>query len=626
MKTRIITIILFLLGIGLFSSCSTESTVNLQDKPTNDTSKDILESGKMVLGKKLENPYSLKNMQNAVKLISRSKKRDALKGKESLKPTHIYVVFLPNNEKHMSILREFIDSEKYACREYPMDYEIIQHGSEYIDARTKDTAFPVLYASIPVADTMPEVPYEKLEDLYLTDDENDADEIIETTALFLAEEKGSEKLQTRGITNKEEAIKNYLNNDIQAFFGIFNRRYYPEGRVVVENTSTGSNEPLANASIQIYNWFFSEYCTTDRNGRFKCRSRFRREMGVYSSWRNTSVTIRTSWSEIVGIRVSDKLGNISRRTNGTTFYIKHTDKHEWKKAVVYNAVEKFNNYLQTIGIGERVRSLNAWVSFGPGRGAAPMLRRYSFGVVQNSLLVSYYRWLSPVTIPLSLVLDITSSQIYPDLFFSIRTSAKTMEIEQLVFHESAHAIHAEQAGREFWAKFVRRTVENIVSTEDDDPYGDGTSPSGWSGQNIALCEGWANFMENKVMYDLYHDSENNLEKFVMVTVPTKYKGIEEEGFPNMGRPWFLHGLMWDLVDIDEDPVKLLNGKNGENATDGDAIIDQVYIGRSVSDGVRLLFNALGSAQSTGGYLRDRLKRQHRLKAVEIEKLFKAYGY
>lgn len=282
----------------------------------------------LILGKKLENPYSLANMQKAREtLLQQNDSGIKLSAFATpLSATHYYVVFLPENDAHIKTLSELVSSKKFVTREHPMDYEVLQHGSEYRDTRTKDAKYPVLYASIPVNETMPNVPYEKLEDLYLPDEKNDPEEVLELSALYLVEQKEE--------NNAPDIPK------MQAFFN-WRRKWHPDGFVRVRNTN-GQLEPLRNAEIQIYNWFFSTYCYTDNNGYFRSSERFSREMGVYSTWENNSCKISTEWNEILGIRRSDKIGDIGEPTKD--FEISRDNQHIWRKAVVHNAVQKFNDY------------------------------------------------------------------------------------------------------------------------------------------------------------------------------------------------------------------------------------------------------------------------------------------
>ncbi|WP_133298089.1 hypothetical protein [Candidatus Ornithobacterium hominis] len=583
----------------------------------------------LILGKQKENPYSLANMQKTVNIIATTRRANLLK-QTKLKPTHQYVVFVPENQEHLETLLKLVDSKKYVTRSYPMDYEIEQYGEEYVDKRAKSKELPVLYASIPVTDKLPDVPYEKLEDLYLTDNENDPDDLVEATAIFLTEKPENIKITGRGLQTKADRITQ-LKEELDLPGGIqsirlFGRKYYPEGNVLVYDTNVDKNVPVRNTEIEIYNWFFNSYCYTDDNGHFRSKERYSREMGVYFTWRSSSATIRTSWNEIIGIRTSDKLGNIRRGNNGKTFVVDRGDTHKWSKATTHNAVQKFNDYLSNIGINQRVQGLNIWVfNGGKGRGAALMLKTYPWGSL-NSAFAGWVKWLSPVAIPIASILNITSSQIYPDLFFNFNNKKQTLAYEKLVFHEAAHAIHAKQAGKGFWETFSRRTIENILNLNND-PYGNGTQPSAWSGQNIALCEGWANFMQNKIIYDLYGPNEEyNLENFKMVQAPQN-SSLRDLNWNTGkgGRNWFLHGLMWDLTDNNQDNIILVDGQTDKNISMNNNT-DRVVLGSSRIHPVRALFEAMGSGESTGYELKNRLKNANYSQRNQIEELFNAYGY
>lgn len=496
-----------------------------------------------------------------------------------------------------------------------MDYEIKQYGSYYVDSRTKDEKFPVLYASIPVDDVMPNVPFEKLEDLYLTDDQNDPKGILEASSLYLTDQQNEVTTDLKEPKTEALIVKDLKKEleKVQAFLG-FGRKWHPDGFVRVQSSQGGAYEPLRNAEIEIYNWFFNAYCHTDNNGYFRSPERFSREMGVYSTW-DGNCKISTHWNEILGIRRSDKLGNIGRPTKD--FRIDYEGKHLWKKAITHNALQRFNEYATSQGIGT-LPKIHIWTFEGIHRGAAPMMHYYPWGVAQNALLADWLKWVSPITLPVSSVLSLTASGSFPDVILNYDKNDTKERCERLAFHEFSHALHARQAGQEFWAIFVRRTVDNILA-QNSNPYGDGTQPSAWSGQNIALCEGWSNFMEHKMMTHYYPNNFDwySLERFRMHTVPTN---IDNDNFPINGfyRGWFLHGLMWDLIDDAVDTnIELRNGMN------------HTVIGRGGVDNVQIsinqLFNALQRGTDTPVDLKRRLKEVVPAQANQIEQLFNAYG-
>lgn len=580
-----------------------------------------IEGEELILGKKLENPYSLENMQKAADIIANSPEKDKLPATK-LKPTHIYVVFLPENDTHLQLLREIVESKKIVCREHPIDYEIIQHGAIYTDSRTKNPEFPVLYASIPIDEKIPDVPYEKLEDLFLPDEQNDPAEVLEVSSLYLAQDLSNYKLQEGyprlSAMQREISLEEKL-KDVQALFGIFNKRYYPEGVVRVQN-SNGKFEPLQNAEIQIYNWFFQSYCYTDKNGYFKSRERFRREMGVYATWDSNSVKISTAWNEILGIRRSDKLGNISRGNNGRNFDISNTDHHKWRKATVHNAVQIFNFYVTTRDLKQEIRREHIWVFNGKSHtGAAPMIETFGPSVYTPTIL-SLNGWGTFLGMDIVVKTTLFARKSFPDVVINVHKYT-TDAVYQLTFHELAHVIHAKQVGSWYWGEFISETLNNIQNLSD--PYGNGIQPHKKGGQRIALCEGWAVFMEHRLS-GYAKGVGHSLERFTMYSIPSRYvnddskidtnKSLEAE--PVKG--WFLHGFLYDLLDWNNDYVLFVDGQTGETISNN--IMDDVTLD------LNRVFYTLRSNVKSGFDLKEELKIIYPQQSSQIENLFNAYGY
>lgn len=123
----------------------------------------------MKLGKKLENPYSLTNMKKAFAQTSNLKSLA-----EDLKPTHLYVRFLPETTEEMTILTEDTTLKLY---DYPFDYEIIEDGQYYHDPSIPLDKFTWLYTVVKPDYKFPSVKYEILEEIYLPDDSEEEAEL-----------------------------------------------------------------------------------------------------------------------------------------------------------------------------------------------------------------------------------------------------------------------------------------------------------------------------------------------------------------------------------------------------------------------------------------------------------------
>lgn len=111
-------LVLFAFVIFVLVSCQKEQT-NTSQTPT-----DAIQSNS-VLGKKLENPYSVSNMQKAW---------DNLYGeqnsKETISASHYYIKFFPRDEDDLSLLHNDTLLELY---QYPLDYEIFEGSTTYQD-------------------------------------------------------------------------------------------------------------------------------------------------------------------------------------------------------------------------------------------------------------------------------------------------------------------------------------------------------------------------------------------------------------------------------------------------------------------------------------------------------------
>lgn len=96
----------------------------------------------MILGKKLQNPYTIENMKKALENVNASRSE-----KLSLKiePNYLYVRFLPKNDDEYVLISRDKNLELY---NYPLDYEIIQRGNKYKDPSLKEDSYTWQYAAL----------------------------------------------------------------------------------------------------------------------------------------------------------------------------------------------------------------------------------------------------------------------------------------------------------------------------------------------------------------------------------------------------------------------------------------------------------------------------------------------
>ena len=102
----------------------------------------------MVLGDKLENPYTINNMRNAYQALEEQGSKPSFPISE-IKITHYYVKFVPETVEEFNALEEYDGLELF---DHPLDYEILQEGNYYRQPGIADSLPTWQYASISASD------------------------------------------------------------------------------------------------------------------------------------------------------------------------------------------------------------------------------------------------------------------------------------------------------------------------------------------------------------------------------------------------------------------------------------------------------------------------------------------
>lgn len=645
-------IFLFVLQLFLNTSCNEDDliqTENLSVEGSNDqmiskTSDDdyeFPEQKKIVLGKKLLNPYSVKSMQYAFDYYNQTVLGSPFNGK-TVVATHKYIKLLPETEEQLEVLDNLeLDhgNDSIVLHDFPLDYEVIENGDYYAEPQNDQDIFHPIYTVVPVNYSFKtDIPFEVLDELYEpTEEEYD----VETAALVFADWK--EDLEADGKEGLTQAnLASYLvqssainyesptyqsQGNIEPLF-IFGTRYRPEGFVKIENTQTGNiSEPLMQAKISIGRVFWWKYTHTDNNGKFVSPKKYRGKVWIRSKWRSNVATVRKSWNELLGIMVSDYLMTIKRSQVPRTRFILSNVEHLWYKGTVHNGIVKYNNFIAPRGVINRVYGANVWVWKNGGSSSTPMLYKYQFlptlasvaGITQGAV------W---GTLTSSLI-DLVPKHLRPDHIYGglkdktgANGKANTARINQLVFHESAHYSHASKAGSWFWANVFASEINNQIAH--GNPYHEGNTPTVGAGRRIALAEGWAALVEYRAMattYGFAWDGDfnignplNYMENFDMYTTPMTVNDDDQSN-------WFLSGVMFDCLDnqVDDDHW-LRNGGNGDNIIEID---DRVNLGTT---SFFPIFNQLTSSTHNGFDLKSKLMNSNLTQSTQINDLFKSYGY
>jgi hypothetical protein len=197
-----------------YTSCNHNEDISPQE--TN-----IENSEKIVLGKKLQNPYSIENMTKAIKKVRPSK----LKSEGSLVANFLYVRFLPMNFDEMEILN---NDTLLSLYNYPLDYEIVKMGQSYHAPNIPKNQITWQYTVVQSDYTFPSITYEILDYIYIpTKDEYD----IEKEALILT-------------NNYNQDTSLHLKADI-----------VPSGQILIQDDVFNKDVPAIRVKVRARNWF-----------------------------------------------------------------------------------------------------------------------------------------------------------------------------------------------------------------------------------------------------------------------------------------------------------------------------------------------------------------------------------
>ncbi len=221
-------LILGVLAITLIlSSCKKDDLTAIDNKIAIEKPAIQQKEGPIVLGRQLQDPYSLKNMKQAYLNL---KTGNANTLDLHIQPTHTYSRYLPKNEEEWGILKSDTTIVWY---DYPLDYEIVNLGTTYHDPSLPENAITWQYCVIPVGYNMPDIQHELLYEVYIPEkDENTGLKSSSAAKQFLlALEHESVKL-TGNLPENENGLKSTS--------GLLPAEWTPKGTIKVWDDVIGS--------------------------------------------------------------------------------------------------------------------------------------------------------------------------------------------------------------------------------------------------------------------------------------------------------------------------------------------------------------------------------------------------
>ena len=414
----------------------------------------------IVLGKKLDDPYSVSNMTKALSSLYPTK------AITTLTPTDVYVRFLPKSEEEYDRLCgmgiEMLD--------HPLDYQIIRDGDYYHDPLIADDSMTWQYAVVPHGFALPkDITHEILDDCFISDHAATKASDIDWEAV------------------ERESFRMTGNGDLvlpQTKAG----GECPKGRITIVDENYAGGKPFGVAGVKVVVNTFVKFASayTDRDGYYEISKRYSSNIRYRLLFTNSSgfsigfnaILIPASMSTLGKSYPSGLDAQISRESERKLFC----------RCVVNNAAYDYISRCteEDMGISRPPMDLRIWIFQGLNSSSTVMLHH---GTLLGESIFSKY--LGNYSSLLAVFL--------PDITIGAKDHNDYASLYSDTVHELAHASHFAQVGLKFWNSYIWYIINSFIATGKTD-YGDGT------GDGAGICEigeMWGYFMQNLMFNDRY---------------------------------------------------------------------------------------------------------------------------
>ena len=449
--------------LALASSCS-HALQNGPDGPP--YSQNQVSHDEIVLGERLEDPYSLENIRSAYVSLYPTKAR------EDIQPTDCYVRFLPRDEEQFARLR----SAGLQMLDHPMDYEIVREGDYYHDPSLGEEDITWQYTVVPADFTFPDdIRYEILHNCYIREDSPLAKSSSDID--WSAVEAESFRITGNGAL-LQNGLKGGPGGEASA---------RPSGRITITDPKANGGQPVGvegvTVSCNVFVKFASAY--TDRDGYYTIPKTFSaapRYRLVFKNKKGFSIGFNTVlYPASISSLGTNPMEGVSINVN------ENSERKLFRRCVVNNAASEF---YARCDIGD----LNL-------PGPPSDLCFWMFDIFDASSAVMLHHGTLLDRNSSNTIFKIVSWVVClfgPDITLGTSLCNSYQEIYSQVCHEMAHACHFRQTGVDYWNEYIKYIVFSALMGQD--MYGDGTAEgSGY----CAVGEMWAYYLQSKMYKERY---------------------------------------------------------------------------------------------------------------------------
>lgn len=421
----------------------------------------------IVLGDRLEDPYSVDNMTKALDALYPSKA-----GRTYLEPTDYYVRFLPADESELDALL----ASGLVLLDHPVDYEILREGDYYHDPSVDEDRITWQYGLVPKGYVFPEgICHEILDDCYLPD--NDP-----ATKSDGIDWEGVERL-SYDLTGNGEMLRDATKGTSSG---------KPSGRIAILDAAY-DDEPCGVRGVTIMGNSFVKICTTttDDEGYYSMKRTFNSDVRYRLVFKNEK-GFSIGFNKILVPASTSALGKHGPEGVSTVVSGKSGGKL-FQRCAVNNAAYDWWTACaaKTPHVKTPPKNLRIWIFQAIGSSCAVMMQQGC--LVDETFigeLLGEFSWLVKMFLP--------------DITIGLKECKEDYaSIYALTVHECAHASHFSLVGQKWWDVLSEFVLKSYV-TSGMKLYGTGMEKDhGY----CEVAETWAYAVQSMMIRERYAGSD-----------------------------------------------------------------------------------------------------------------------
>lgn len=471
----------------------------------------------IVLGDRLENPYTVENVSAAIAAVYPER------GRVEVEPTHLYVRFLPTDENEFKMISDLDLSD------HPLDYEIIRDGDYYHDPAIGDDKATWQYAVVPQDYQFPDVYYEIIDRCFIT--ENDAPERNGDGIDWAAVEREAYRLTGNGDMLVDMDARAKVN---------------PTGRITIVDDKACDGKPFGVAGVRVRCNTFVKYSHTytDRDGYYTIPKTFSSKVRYRIIYKNEK-GFAIGFNKLLVPASTSALGKGSPEGMDYTVTAE-SGRKMFSRYVVNNSAYDYIS---------RCSADDMNIALPPGD-----LRLWLFPTLTHSATVMIHHKAFVESKDLKRFLGAVSSIIAffaPDITLGTKGMNDYSSLYGAVCHEMAHASHFAQVSTEYWDKYISYFIKSFISSGSGDmPFGTGSEP--YAG-HCAVSEMWAYYMEDRMYMDRYGEpAENEWDSYWFH--PQVLSALGGHSFSESD---IFNAMQKDVTDVDMLKEKIISAYPGD---------------------------------------------------------------